>query len=102
MEDLSYSFSSELWLWTSGKGTAWHFLTIPVDDADHIRFFSAHLQRGFKSLRVSVTIGETQWKTSIFPSNERQSYILPVKKSVRQSEDIGVGDTVDVFMKILD
>ncbi len=102
MEDLTYRFTSEIWPWTGKKGGAWYFLTIPVDDADHIRFFSAHLQRGFKSLRVSVTIGDTQWKTSIFPSTERQSYILPIKKSVRQSENIDIGDHVDVFMKILD
>ena len=103
MEDLSYSFTTDLWVWLSPKkATAWHFITVPQDDADHMRFFSAHLTRGFKSLRVRARIGDTEWKTSIFPSTERGSYILPVKKSVRQSENIGEGDPVKVFLKILD
>ena len=103
MEDLSYSFTTDLWVWLSPKkATAWHFITVPQDDADHMRFFSAHLTRGFKSLRVCARIGDTEWKTSIFPSTERGSYILPVKKSVRQNENIGEGDPVKVFLKILD
>ncbi len=102
MEDLNYRFQSELIISVSKKGTAWHFLVVPKDDADHMRFFAAHLQRGFKSLKVDVMIGETSWRTSVFPSSDRGSYILPVKKNVRDREGLSAGDMVEVALKVIE
>ena len=99
MIDLEFSFTSEVWLWQAKKG-AWHFVTLPVEMSEDIKAFTKHLARGFRSVKVEAKIGETKWKTSIFPSKEHDTFLLPIKKSVRDAEDFGVGSAVTVDLRI--
>ena len=99
MIDLEYSFTSEIWLWQAEKA-AWHFVALPVEMSEDIKAFTKHLARGFRSVRVKAQIGDTSWKTSIFPSKERGAYILPIKKSVRDAEEITVGSSVTFNLRI--
>jgi len=99
MIDLDFTFESEVWLWQAEKG-AWHFVTLPHEMSEDIKVFTKHLARGFKSVKVQVTIGETSWSTSIFPSKQNGSYILPLKAAVRKAEDFGVGDRVKIDLRI--
>lgn len=57
---------------------------------------------GFGSVRVEVTIGETAWSTSLFPSKELGAYVLPIKRAVREREGISVGDTIAVAISVAD
>jgi len=97
MIDLSYDFEAELWLWSAKD--AWHFITLPVEHADEIRFF-AKTRNGFGSLRVTVRIGTSTWKTSIFLYSKSGSFVLPVKKDIRKAEGLGVGDTARVHLDL--
>jgi len=99
MIDLEFSFTSEIWLWQAEKA-AWHFVALPVEMSEDIKAFTKHLARGFRSVKVEAQIGDTSWKTSIFPSKEREAYILPIKKSVRTAEDIGAASVVTVDLRI--
>ncbi|MDV7340716.1 DUF1905 domain-containing protein [Terasakiella sp. A23] len=100
MIDLNFTFDAELWRWQSEKA-AWYFVTLPVDDAAQISF-TRERKAGFGSVRVSVTIGETVWKTSVFPSKESDSYLLPIKADVRKKEKIDAGDMVRVTVRVVD
>jgi len=102
MIDLSFSFSGECWLWHGGKA-AWHFITLPEDKSEEIKFFSGNhsaKRRGWGAVRVQATIGDTTWETSIFPSSSNNAYILPVKADVRKKEKILVDNVVKVQLKI--
>ncbi len=85
----------------TGKA-AWHFVTLPPDVADEIEAAATGTERGFGSVKVSVTIGATTWMTSLFPDSGAQSYVLPVKKQVRSSEQLTEGDHVDVALQLVD
>ena len=50
---------------------------------------------------MRATIGSTTWQTSVFPDSKTGCYVLPVKKSVRQAEDIDDDDPVDVALELL-
>lgn len=103
MIDLSFSFTAECWLWQNGTATAWHFITLPQDKSEEIKFFDENMhekRRGWGAVRVLVTIGKTSWQTSIFPTSKLQAYILPVKADVRKKEKILVGNQVKVQLKI--
>jgi hypothetical protein len=91
----AYSFTSEMWLWQSNGGTAWSFIALPQDVSDEIEG-TVPVKGGFGSVKVDVTIGATEWSTSLFPSTEYDSYILPVKKPVRVKEKLELGDQVTV------
>lgn len=99
MIDLDFTFTGEVWLWQAEKA-AWHFVALPIDMSEDIKVFTKHLARGFRSVKVEARIGETSWKTSIFPSKERNAYILPIKKPVRLAEDIGANSVVTVKLSI--
>lgn len=94
---MSWTFESELYLWKPGE--SWHFLNLPEDVADDIDEQVPN-KRGFGSVRVKVQIGSSEWQTSVFPSKELKTYILPVKKAVRTAEDLSVGDETTVTLAI--
>ena len=93
MPELDWYFTAKLWVY-SGAG-AWHFVTLPVDVAEQIKFYREQ-RRGFGSIRVQVTIGSTQWQTSIFPDKASNSFVLPIKSAVRKQEALVVGQEVAV------
>lgn len=102
MIDLSFEFIGECWLWQAEKA-AWHFISLPKDKSEEIKFFNenlSHKKRGWGAVRVEATIGNTTWKTSIFPQVKQGTYILPIKAEVRKKENILVGNEVAVILKI--
>jgi hypothetical protein len=55
-----------------------------------------------RSIRVEVTLGDTTWKTSVFPDRDSGSYVLPVKRVVRTAEGVDLGDSVEVDLVVVD
>jgi hypothetical protein len=97
-----YRFTSPLWIWEASGEGSWHFITLPEDAADEVKAITdGTVRRGFGSVRVEATVGPTTWRTSIFPSKESGSYVLPVKKAVRTAADVGDGDDVAVELVLL-
>lgn len=99
MED--FSFTAELWQWEAQTTSSWFFVTLPKELADDLRI-QAGPPRGFGSIRVEVVIGSSVWRTSVFPSADTGSFVLPVKKPVRVKERIEEGDTVEVSVRPVD
>lgn len=97
----TWRFEAELYPWGEGPGS-WVFLSLPPHVTDEIDDALVGPRRGFGSVRVSVTIGGTTWRTSIFPSKEARTYVLPVKQQVRRAEEVDAGDTVTVDLTVLD
>jgi hypothetical protein len=102
----SWDITGKLWRW-QGKakdGTpssmSWFFITIDGTVADAIRAASPGRTAAWGSVYVSVTIGATSWRTSLFPSKEVGGYLLPVKAAVRKVERIAEGDAVEVRIAI--
>lgn len=95
-----FSFAAPLWRYP-GTGN-WHFVTVPVDVSADIEDLSAGIRRGFGSVRVAVTVGGTRWRTSVFPDGKSGTYLLPVKKAVRQAEDLEVDEDVPVTLELAD
>ena len=97
--DLTYRFEAEIWLWHTDGATSWHFVTLPQEAAEEIRFFARN-RKGFGSLKVDVTIGGSHWSTSIFPDNTSGSFVLPLKKAVRVAESMTAGDRVSISLHV--
>ena len=95
-----YLFDADLWLWDARQGDSWTFLSLPPEASAEIREVAGALPRGFGSVRVTVTLGATVWKTSIFPDAKTGVYVLPLKKAVRKAEGVEAGDTVTVKVEL--
>lgn len=102
----SWQFTGPLWLWRgkakdgSPTSTAWHFVTIDGTVADAIRAAAPGRSAAWGSVYVSVSVGATDWKTSVFPSKEVSGYLLPIKACVRRAEKLVEGDMVAVTLAV--
>jgi Domain of unknown function (DUF1905) len=94
---MQFTFTAPLWLY-SGKG-AWHFVTLPKDAADEIKFFNASA-KGFMPISVTAQINDTVWKSSIFPDSKSGSYLMAIKADVRKTENLKAGDDVTLTVKV--
>jgi hypothetical protein len=92
-------FRAKLWKY-QGKA-AWYFINLPEDESLQIKYHNILRIRGWGSLPVNVQIGETKWKTSIFPDGKRGCYILPVKSEVRKNEKLKEGSAVEVRLEVI-
>jgi hypothetical protein len=102
MLELDFTFTEKCWLCTADKA-AWHFITVPKNHSEEIKFFTDNhfgKRRGWGAVRVTVTIGGSEWQTSIFPSKSLDAYILPIKAGVRKKEKIVVDKMVEVTLNI--
>lgn len=96
--EIRYEFESTLWLYTAAKA-AWHFVTVPKDISDQIKFFAGKGSPGFGSIRVKVTIGSTSWKTSVFPDKQTGCFFLPIKADVRKAEQLTLGEPAAIVIE---
>jgi hypothetical protein len=102
METNEYTFKAKVWLWETDKAPAsWHFVSVPSKYAIDIKEIFSTNKRGFGSLKVKASIGKTTWNTSIFPDNKSETYLLPLKKDVRDKEHIVVDQTRQIKITIL-
>jgi hypothetical protein len=94
-------FAAELWLWDARRNQTWTFASLPAAESEEIRDLAGGLRRGFGSVRVRATIGNSTWTTSIFPAGQA-GYVLPVKRQVRLAETLDVGDMATVTVELID
>src|SRR3989344_6510489 len=99
MRSIQYKMRASVWLYPGMAG--WHFMMLPKKQSEDIKKTFGALSRGWGSLPVVVTIGNTSWKTSIFPDNKAGTYFLPLKADVRKKEKIKKGDTVSFSVGIM-
>ena len=74
---------------------------MPEDVSDEVDEAVGDSTGGFGSVRVEVTVGETVWRTSLFPSAEAGAYVLPVKKAVRVAEGLDDDDVAEVTIRLV-
>ena len=89
-------FEGEIIYW---RGPApFLFVAVPEEQSQDIKAISTWVTYGWGVIPVSVRIGKTEWKTSLFPKNGR--YLVPIKVHVQKEENIGVGDEVKVRLEV--
>lgn len=93
---MNIEFSGEIWYW---RGPApFYFVTVPAKECSDLKAISELVTYGWGMIPVAAQVGKTKWKTSLFPKDGR--YIVPLKDSVRNAENLGEGDTVMVRFEV--
>ncbi len=89
-------FTGKIWFW---RGPApWFFVTVPAKQSRDIKEISRLVTYGWGVIPVHVRIGKTEWTTSLFPKDGR--YLVPIKVSVREAENLDVNDKVTIQLEI--
>ena len=93
---MDIEFDGEIWFW---RGPApWYFVTVPAKQSRDLKAIEGIVTYGWGMIPAVVWIGKTAWETSLFPKDGR--YIVPIKASVRDAENLGEGDEVIVRLEI--
>lgn len=93
---MELEFSGELWTW---RGPApYHFVTVPEAEAAELDAVRAAVSYGWGVIPVEVAVGDTVWRTSLFPKDG--GYVVPVKDAVRRAERLAVGDLLAVRLTV--
>ncbi|MBC8170287.1 MAG: DUF1905 domain-containing protein [Anaerolineae bacterium] len=93
---MEFEFNSKIWFW---RGPApFFFVTMPEEESHDLKVISASVTYGWGVIPVTVQIGDTEWKTSLFPKDEL--YLVPIKASVRKAENLEEGDEVTIRLTV--
>ena len=93
---MEIEFSGSIWYWRGPS--PFYFVTIPEQESRDIRAIPNHVTYGWGVIPVSVRIGKTEFKTSLFPKDGL--YLVPLKVSVRKAEQLEESDDVTVRLTI--
>ena len=95
-------FDGLLFAWDEDAPDSWVFVAVPTEVSDDIADeVEGRVARGFGAVRVRVSVGATEWETSLFPSKELGAYVLPMKKQVRRAEGLEPGDVATFTLETL-
>ena len=83
-------FSGEIIHWRGPS--PFHFVTVPDEQSAAIEAVSSMVTYGWGVIPVQVLIGQTEFRTSLFPKGEL--YLVPIKQAVRKAEQLELGDRV--------
>lgn len=96
MASMHIEFTGKIWFW---KGPApWYYVTVPEQPSRDIKAISSFVTYGWGVIPVQARIGKTEWKTSLFPKDDR--YLVPIKVKVQKAESLTEGDQVTVRLEV--
>ncbi|HEX4702781.1 MAG TPA: DUF1905 domain-containing protein [Pseudonocardiaceae bacterium] len=90
------TFSGELWYWRGPS--PFYFVTVPDEQCRDIEDLSRLVSYGWGMIPVTATIGDSTWRTSLYPKDGR--YIVPIKALVRKREHLDDGSTTTVALTV--
>ena len=100
------TFTAPLLGWTGSENMLATYCELPeavgkqvADHEIHQRILTGK-RRGFGSVKVEATIGDSTWSTSLF-KQKSGVWFLPVKAAVRRVEGLEEGDEVTATMTLL-
>jgi hypothetical protein len=92
-----FRFSAKVFRWPGEIG--WYFVYLPKDTSENVNKVAKKYGAGF--VKVKVNIGKTSWQTALFPNKIDKTFMISVKKSVREKEGIYEGDIVKVKFEVI-
>ena len=89
-------FIGKIFIWRGPS--PFYFVAIPEKQSQDIKAISSLVTYGWGVIPVHVRIGKTGWTTSLFPKDGL--YLVPIKASVRKTENLDEGDSVTIQLEI--
>jgi len=89
-------FSGTVWYWRGPS--PFHFVTVPDEESETLHEIARSVTYGWGMIPVTAEVRSTTWTTSLFPKNG--AYLLPLKNSVREAENIALDDVVAITLTV--
>ena len=95
---LTYQFTATVWRYEGPNG--WYFVSLPITLAEEIRQQLKWQEEGWGRLKAKAQIGSSNWETAIWFDTKLNTYLLPIKASIRKQEGIDAGFSICVVLYI--
>ncbi len=93
---MKIEFTGKIWYWRGPS--PFYFVTVPEEESRNIKAISGFVTYGWGVIPVTAWIGGTEWKTSLFPKDDR--YLVPIRVSVREAEKLELDDEVMIQLEV--
>jgi hypothetical protein len=99
-------FAAPLLVWRGAGQGGIGYVVIEAEAAEAIRGhelmrrLEIGRRRGFGSVKVTVRIGASEWRTSVVPQKSG-GWFLPVKKAIQHAEGLAEGESVEAELTLL-
>ena len=91
---IKFNFSGKLWKFPSKGG--WFFVSLPKELSSEIRTNLQWQEEGWGRLKVSAVINNLSWDTAIWFDKKHETYLLPIKATVRKKNNLKLDDVIKV------
>ena len=98
-KEVEYQFLSKPHPLSSDMGT-WIIVSLPKELSIDIRDNFKRLEEGWGRLKVVVKIGNSEWNTSIWFDTKQDTYLLPLKATIRKKESIVLNKETNITIWI--
>ena len=95
---IKFEFTAKIWL-HGGQG-GWHFVSLPLELSKEIRDNLKSEEEGWGRLKVTIQIGNSEWKTSIWFDTKLSTYLLPLKSDIRKKEKLEADKYINAIVWI--
>jgi len=94
MEPIKYEFSAEPYC------DEWVFVALPTELSAEIRSNFKSLEEGWGRMKVTATLGNSEWQTAIWFDTKQAAYLLPLKAKIRKQERVVLGEAVKITISV--
>jgi hypothetical protein len=74
------------------------FVAVPEKQSQDIKSISKLVTYGWGVIPVTVKVGKTEWKTSLFPKEGK--YLVPIRMSAQRAENLREGDEIKIKLEL--
>ncbi len=93
---MNIEFEGKIFYW---RGPApYLFVAVPEEQSAALKAIASRVTYGWGVIPVRARIGNTEWKTSLFPKQGR--YLVPIRVSVQKAENLSLDDDVLIQLEI--
>ena len=79
---IKYEFTTSMWQHAGPGG--WHFVALPKAISKEIRTHFQWQEEGWGRMKAQAQIDAQQWNTAIWYDTKKETYLLPIKATIRQ------------------
>jgi hypothetical protein len=93
-----FTVQGKVWRYSGPSG--WFFVNVGEKESNFIRSVGDISKVGWGYVSVLAKIGNTAWKTKLFP-DKNKCYLIAIKADVRKKEHINEGDEVCIEVSLI-
>jgi len=101
MEKMKYAFTASAYQCSSSDEMGgWTFVSLPKEQSAEIRNNFKWLEEGWGRMKVTATLGGSEWQTAIWFDTKQDTYLLPLKAKIKKQEHVVLGEDINIAILI--